>query len=241
MEQNTENLTIDVFFRGLAGRIQGKYYVNKNTTNPAVLILPPDPRYGGNLDNKICEEIANVFIKCGFTTLRINYRGIDKSEGTFTCKEDALYDTSVALDWLQEQNPEASHFWIAGYSFGAYIAGNIMTRRPEIETFVLASPLVSKYNFSFLAHCLASGLVITGENDEFSHTEDVVELVSKMNEGSLMFTTLSVIPEANHLYTNQIERFKSELEMYINTTLATRVAKPVRKKRRRRKKKDSIF
>ena len=241
VEQDIEKLTLDIFFIFNAGRIQGKYYAQKNKTSPSVIIVPPDPRYGGNLDNKIVEETANVFIKCGFSVLRINYRGIDKSEGTFTCKEDAIFDTSVAIDWLHEQNEESSHFWLVGYSFGAYVAGNVMMRRPEIETFVLISPLLNKYNFSFISPCLASGAIIIGENDDFTTIEDAEKLVTKMNESALFNTQLITIPDANHLYKNCIEKLCSELEVYINIKLATRVAKPVRKKRRRRKKKDSVF
>ena len=130
---------------------------------------------------------------------------------------------------------------IVGYSFGAYVAGNVMMRRPEIETFVLISPLLNKYNFSFISPCLASGAIIIGENDDFTTIEDAEKLVTKMNESALFNTQLITIPDANHLYKNCIEKLCSELEVYINIKLATRVAKPVRKKRRRRKKKDSVF
>ena len=113
MEVNAKNLTVDVYFRGLAGRIEGKYFNHPKRGSPAVLILPPDPRYGGDLNNVIVRKIEEVFIKCEFTVLRINYRGVKHSDGTFNCKEDAIYDASVALDWLQEQNPESEAYILA--------------------------------------------------------------------------------------------------------------------------------
>ena len=241
MEINAKNLTVDVYFRGLAGRIEGKYFNHPKRGSPAVLILPPDPRYGGDLNNVIVRKIEEVFIKCEFTVLRINYRGVKHSDGTFNCKEDAIYDASVALDWLQEQNPDASHFWIAGYSFGAWVATNVMMRRPEIETFVLLSPLANKYNYTFLYPCLCPGLIIAGNQDNFTPLEDVEKMVYHMNESALNITTLSVIDGADHLYKDRREQMAQELENYINIKLATRIAQPVRKKRRKRKRKDSII
>ena len=241
VQESVDKLTTDVYFRGNAGRIEGKYYAGKNRKNPAVLILPPDPAYGGNLENSIVKIIEGCFSRCGFITLRINYRGIGKSDGVFKDQEDAIYDTATALDWLQEQNPEASHFWIAGYSFGAWVAANIMMRRPEIENFILVSPIIKKYDFNFMLPCLCSGAVVTGENDEFSNCEDVFKMVEEMNETGLTHTTFLNIDKAGHLYKGRTDILSDELERYINITLATRVAKPVKKKRRRRKKKDSIF
>ena len=168
-EESKEKITTDVYFRGIAGRLEGKYTQNKDSTSPSVLLLPPDPRYGGTLDNAVIVAIEKVFRDCGFTTLRINYRGIHRSDGVFSGPEDAIYDAATALDWLQEQNPESSHFWLVGYSFGAWVDANIMMRRPEIETFVLVSPIVDKYD------------LISEEDVVFS---DILPAISKIGYGS---------------------------------------------------------
>ena len=238
---NKEKITTDVYFRGIAGRLEGKYTQNKDATAPSVLLLPPDPRYGGTLDNAVIVAIEKVFRECGFKTLRLNYRGIHRSDGVFNGPEDAIYDAATALDWLQEQNPESSHFWLVGYSFGAWVDANIMMRRPEIETFVLISPIVDKYDFSFISPCLCSGLVISGENDDIAKLDSISKMVDEMNETKLTHTTLVSVAGANHLFSNRLDELSREIEKYINITLATRVAKPVRKKRRRRKKKDSVL
>ena len=215
-EESKEKITTDVYFRGIAGRLEGKYTQNKDSTSPSVLLLPPDPRYGGTLDNAVIVAIEKVFRDCGFTTLRINYRGIHRSDGVFSGPEDAIYDA-------------------------AWVDANIMMRRPEIETFVLVSPIVDKYDFSFISPCLCSGLVISGENDDIAKLDGISKMVDEMNETNLTHTTLVSVSGANHLYSNRIQELSQEIERYINITLATRVAKPVRKKRRRRKKKDSVL
>ena len=37
--------------------------------------------------------------EAGFSTLRINFRGVGKSDGAFTEGEGELNDASVSLDW----------------------------------------------------------------------------------------------------------------------------------------------
>ena len=238
----TQNKIIDVFFNGKNGyRIEGSYYHQANLTSPSVIIAPPDPRYGGNIKNQIIKILMEVFIECGFSVLAINYRGIGKSEGTFKSKEDAVEDISIALDWLEQQNKQSSYFWIAGYSFGGWVASNIAIRRPDIETFVLVSPLIKNYNFDFIFPSLCGGGVFCGDSDEFYSVENAISFVDKMNESKQDMVKLVFIKNAGHLYKDCTRQLKKELTDFINIKVATRIAKPVRKKRRRRKKKDSFF
>ena len=165
-----------VYFGTAGKRIEGRYLKQKKNTSPAVLILPSDPRrnnrltsdtsqqaLGETINDKIIKIIEKQFQKQGFTTLAINYQGSGKSEGIFREFRDGVMTASMALDWLQSQNTEASHFWIAGYSFGACVAADIGMRRPEIENFIFISPLIEKYDISFMCPSLCNGLIITGE------------------------------------------------------------------------------
>ena len=237
-----KNHTIDIYFRGAVGRLHCKYYCNDNKSAPVVLILPPDPEYGGSADSKFVERIADIFVSCGFSVLRLNYRGVGMSEGFLKERDNAVYDACIALDWLQQQHKEATNFWVCGYSFGAWVASNIMIRRPEIESFVLVSPIVNEqYDYGFMCPCLCSGMITIGDKDEFTNFDDINKLVAKMNESQASITKLAPISGAGHLFKGLEEKVCEEIKNYVNITLATRIAKPIRKKRRRRKKKDSIF
>ena len=65
---------------------------------------------------------------------------------------------------------------LAGFSFGAWIAMQLLMRRPEINRFVAISPQPNVYDFSFLAPCPTSGQVIYSENDELVSRESITEL-----------------------------------------------------------------
>ena len=244
-----------VYFGITGKRIEGRYLKQKKDTSPAVLILPPDPRCNcrqpvadmgqqtlhETISNEIVKIIEKQFQKQGFTTLAINYQGSGKSEGIFREFRDGVMTASTSLDWLQSQNTEASHFWIAGYSFGACVAADISMRRPEIENFIFVSPLIEKYDISFMCPSLCNGLVVVGEKDEFTDNNKLDKLITKMNEGSYNVTVVnSTIENAKHDFSNQQKQLEAIIYNYIGEKLSTRIPIPIRKKRRKRQKKESL-
>ena len=156
----------EVIFNGPEGRIEGRYHHANDPNAPVALLLHPHPEYGGTMNNRVVYAMYQAFVKRGFSTLRFNFRGVGRSQGKFDNGQGELSDAATALDWMQGHNPNASTCWIAGFSFGAWVAMQLMMRRPEISGFISASPPASIYDFSFLAPCPASGLLIHGKADE---------------------------------------------------------------------------
>lgn len=130
----------EVIFNGSEGRLEGRYHHNDNPSSPVAIILHPHPLYGGTMNNKVVYRLFQSFMQNGFSVLRFNFRGVGKSVGAYDEGVGELGDAATALDWIQGKNPEASTCWIGGFSFGAWIALQLLMRRPEIEGFVTASP-----------------------------------------------------------------------------------------------------
>ena len=86
--------------------------------------------------NKIVYNIYHAFKNIGFATLRFNFRGVGKSQGSYDNGVGELTDAAAALDWLQNENPTAQNTWIAGFSFGSWLALQLLMRRPEIAGFI---------------------------------------------------------------------------------------------------------
>ena len=53
----------------------------------------------------------------------------------------------------------------------------LLMRRPEIDGFISIAPPANMYDFTFLAPCPASGLMVTGSQDEIVPPESVTKLV----------------------------------------------------------------
>ncbi|NAV73924.1 alpha/beta hydrolase, partial [Salmonella sp. zj-f60] len=46
------------------------------------LIGHPHPLFGGTKDNKVAQTLARTFVGLGYATVRLNFRGVGKTEGT---------------------------------------------------------------------------------------------------------------------------------------------------------------
>ena len=79
---NYETKKFEVFIPGPAGRLVVNIIKIQNK-NPNAIVLQPHPQYGGTMNNRVVVEIFNAFLENGFSVLRLNFRGVGKSDGTF--------------------------------------------------------------------------------------------------------------------------------------------------------------
>ena len=132
--------SIEIFIPGPAGRLEGKYYKNPKFGSPVAIVLQPHPQYGGTMNNRVVQLTYNTFLECGFSVVKINFRGVGKSEGVFDNGQGELSDAAAALDWIERENLDYSQCWVSGFSFGALICMQLIMRRPEVNKFVVISP-----------------------------------------------------------------------------------------------------
>lgn len=191
---------VEVLFNGSAGRIEGRYHQSERANAPVALILHPHPQYGGTMNNKVVYTLFTCFRDLGFSVLRFNFRGVGRSVGQFEDGPGELADATAALDWLQHENINAKKCWIAGYSFGAWVGMQLLMRRPDINNFIAVSPPANEKDFSFLAPCPTSGLIIQGGKDEIDNPQMVTDLARKLNMQRHADVDYALIEEADHMY-----------------------------------------
>ena len=210
----------EVIFNGPDGRLEGRYYHCRQSDSPVAIILHPDPRYGGTMNNKVVFSLFQTFVHRKFSTLRFNFRGVGRSQGRFDHGHGELGDGAAALDWVQSHNPNAPRCWIAGFSFGAWIGMQMMMRRPEISSFISVAPPANIYDFSFLAPCPASGLVVHGDKDEVVPLDAVDKLVEKLATQKTVTIDYRVVPGADHFFQNHIDKLVSHCTDYLDQATA---------------------
>ena len=206
----------EIVIPGPEGRLEAIYNKGRETTSPLCLVLHPHPRQGGTMNNKLVYNTYQAFKKSSFSTLRFNFRGVGKSLGTYDNGIGELTDAAAALDWLQTENPAARTTWIAGFSFGAWLALQLLMRRPEISSFVAISPPASLYDFSFLAPCPASGLIIQGSEDKIVQEESVNALVEKLNKQININVDYKKIIGADHFFAKNLDDIQKKIKKYID-------------------------
>tara|TARA_B100000315_G_scaffold39494_1_gene34353 strand:+ start:2642 stop:3298 length:657 start_codon:yes stop_codon:yes gene_type:complete len=205
----------EIFIPGPCGRIQAKYYKNNLPEAPVALVLQPHPQYGGTMNNRIVYETYNSFLKNKFSVIRINFRGVEKSDGVFDNGQGELSDAAAALDWIEKENPGYNQCWVSGFSFGALICMQLIMRRPEVSKFIAISPQPNVYDFTFLAPCPISGLIIYGKNDELVQVDSIINLKKRLNMQKNIYVKFDSISNANHFFKDKEKVLGDSIREYI--------------------------
>ena len=209
----------EVIFNGPEGRLEGRYHHSKKPGAPIALILHPHPQFGGTMNNKVVYAMYKAFVKRGFSTLRFNFRGVGRSQSTFDNGQGEMSDAASALDWMQAHNPNASGCWIGGFSFGAWISMQLMMRRPEINGFISIAPPASQHDFSFLAPCPASGILVHGDRDEIVPVDSVDKLAAKLKSQKNITIDYEVVKGCDHFFGEHMDDLTKIVEDYLDKSL----------------------
>ncbi|HTR96392.1 MAG TPA: alpha/beta fold hydrolase [Candidatus Acidoferrales bacterium] len=165
-----------VTLRGVAGAIEGLLQ-EFDATEPelAAVVCHPHPLFGGTLHNKVVHRVASTLHELGAAVLRFNFRGVGRSEGVHDRGVGELEDARVALAWLRERHP-AARCWVAGFSFGSWVASRLGASEPGIERMILIAPPVHTQTFEEMRTSPVPKLVVQGTADDVCKPENLARV-----------------------------------------------------------------
>ncbi|MEO0878298.1 MAG: alpha/beta hydrolase [Pseudomonadota bacterium] len=210
----------EVIFAGPEGRLEGRYQKGRGDNPPIALILHPHPLFGGTMNNRATYELYHLFARKGFSVLRFNFRGVGRSQGEYDQGQGELADAATALDHLQSMNANAPFAWVGGFSFGSWISMQLLMRRPEIAGFISVSAAANLYDFSFLAPCPSSGIVVHGELDKICPPEETRAMVERTRTQKGRKIEFDVVEGADHFFQNHVDEMIAVSEAYLDRRLA---------------------
>ena len=217
----------EVIINGPEGRIECRYMPAEAPYAPTALILHPEPDRGGTMNNRVTYALYQHFQSRGFAVMRFNFRGVGRSQGVYDNGEGELSDAATAMDWLQSQNPASTQCWIAGFSFGSWIGMQLMMRRPEIRGFISVTPPAATHDFTFLAPCPASGLIVHGEEDTAVPPDAVHKLVERLSIQKGVSVDVEIVPGANHFFTDHLDQMIEQVSGYLDNSLSEEPHEPL--------------
>ena len=220
----------DIVVNGPEGRLEARYHRAPSDDAPIALVMHPHPRFGGTMNNKVVYQIYHSFVNRGFTVLRFNFRGVGRSQGTLDNGQGELADSAAVLDWMQSIHPSASNCWVTGFSFGAWISMQLLMRRPEIHSFISVAPPANIYDFSFLAPCPSSGLILQGTADEVVPEDEVSKLANRLISQRGPGIEYRTVPGAGHFFEGKLENLSKVIDSYIGSKLTETNKKKIKAK-----------
>src|SRR5215831_4636993 len=112
----------------------------------AVVFAHPLPTHGGTMHTKTVYQGSKGLVRAGCAVLRFNFRGVGRSEGSFTGGPGEREDFSAALDYLAAKYPGLP-LWAAGFSFGAWIALETGATDTRVTVLIGIAPPVTREGY----------------------------------------------------------------------------------------------
>ena len=205
MNAQTQSLTLD----GPAGALEAlidlpdpeQFAAPRGTA----VIAPPPPLFSGTLTNKVVQTNARGVVQCGWRALRFNFRGVGASAGSYDKGAGEIEDM---LAVVAAEAADGQPLLIAGFSFGAFVASQVVARlhgeQRAIDSIVLVGTAVSRFDAAPVPPELhPQTLVIHGEAD------DTVPLAAVMDWARPQHLPVTVVPGGEHFFHGQLPLLKS--------------------------------
>jgi alpha/beta superfamily hydrolase len=191
---------------GPAGRLEG---ILETPPSPrfAALVLHPHPLLGGTMHNHATYRIAKAACRAGGAALRIQFRGVGRSEGKHTGGPGELADARAALLWLSGRMPGLP-LLTGGMSFGCWIALQLGCAEPEVQGILAAGVASRTLSLGFLPGCPKRVAAIQAAADEFGSVEEVKALMA----GPAGERQLTIVAGATHLFLENLSALRRESE-----------------------------
>ena len=139
--------------------------------DPIAVICHPHPQHGGSMMNKVVHIIADTFNKLGVTTLRFNFRSVGYSQGRYDHGKGELQDLEAVVAWMRERY-RTSPLWLAGFSFGSFIAFS-GHQKLGADRLLMVAPPVGRFDFDKNIEVSVPWMVIQGGKDDVVAPQEV--------------------------------------------------------------------
>lgn len=149
---------------GPAGALQVLEEVPGQAPSAVAVICHPHPLHGGALNNKVVHQLAKTFTGLGAVSVRFNFRGVGDSEGSYDEGRGELDDLLAVIDWAQARWPRLP-LWLAGFSFGGFIALQGAQQRTP-HWLVTVAPAINYFPDDGLDLAGVRWLLVQGDADD---------------------------------------------------------------------------
>lgn len=197
MNAQTERLTV----AGAAGAIEVARDAAPAPRGVAV-IAHPHPLFGGTMDNKVTHVLARAMTECGAPAFRFNFRGVGASGGKFDNGRGEAEDLAAIVAEGRRRFPDAA-LWLAGFSFGAFVAlRGAMSLNPA--KLVAVAPPVARFELGSVAHPDCDWMLVQGDADDVVPPDAVLSWAEKQPRKP----RLHVLAGAGHFFHGRLHELK---------------------------------
>jgi uncharacterized protein len=178
---------------------------------PAALavVCHPHPLYEGTMRNKVVHTLARTANRLGAPAVRFNFRGVGASAGGWDEGRGEREDALAVIAWAQQRWPGCP-LWLAGFSFGAYVAlAAAQQARPA--ALVTVAPPVRRLPFGAIPEPECPWLVVQGEADELVDYREVIDWVAARPAAP----GLVLLPDTSHFFHRRLGELSNAVAQFL--------------------------
>jgi hypothetical protein len=175
----------------------------------SVVLCHPHPQYGGTMRSIVIGALFDALPADGFTVLRFNFRGVERSTGAHDDGKGELLDVHAAVDAAAAIRADGEPLVLTGWSFGADMTLATVDRRLAAWV-AIAPPLRFRTDFGGVARDARPKLLVLGQHDEFRDPASVVDATSDWNS-----TEIDVIAGASHFFVGRTDRVVDAVRAFV--------------------------
>lgn len=147
------------------------------------------------MDHKLVKILSQALDEEAIATLRFNFQGADHSRGILNSGPAEQQSLEVALNLLRDwRGVDRKRIGMAGFSFGASVILDGLSRYKEVKAIALISPPVSALRRSPIQKDRRPKLVLVGELDRLVSLSQLTETIATFQPPA----EFQIIPSANH-------------------------------------------
>ncbi|MGA8278386.1 MAG: alpha/beta family hydrolase [Rhodanobacteraceae bacterium] len=185
-----------------------------------VIVCHPHPQHGGTMHNKVVTIIERALREVGLYTVRFNFRGVGESEGTYDEGRGEGDDLAAVAAWVRGAQPTPHALWLAGFSFGSYVA-LVNARRLAAAALITVAPPVGRWSFEGLDLPECPWLVVQGEDDEVIDAQAVFEWIDSLPNPP----TLLRMPETGHFFHRRLMDLRGAIKNAVRSYLPPAISR----------------
>jgi len=181
-----------------------------NHKGNVTIVCHPHSLMGGTMNNKVVHTVARARRDLGHRVVRFNFRGVEKSEGTYAEGIGEQADLLAVIDWVRSQRPN-DDIHLAGFSFGAFVSASTcqqaVGRGDPICDLLLIAPAVVNYPFDTLLQFPCPLTMIYGDADEVVDSNEIRAWGEKVESQK----SIHCLNDAGHFFHGRLVEVKDLL------------------------------
>lgn len=202
---------------GPAGGLEAMY-LNTEQARGLALLCHPNPEHGGTMLNKVVSTMQRTARDQGLATLRFNYRGTGKSEGSHDMNSGEVDDAQAALGWLMQQHPDLP-VYLFGFSFGGFVAASLSGRLQQQGVTVahqcLVAPAVGRLQPPHAISDTGGLTIIQPEADEVIDPQLVYRWADGLERSHQLFR----VADSGHFFHGRLVELKDIIVQQLTAAL----------------------